>query len=77
MLTLGQSVIVIMRGTVLWRHVRTLMIARELTDGFHAGGPAVDDLHEVEVATGLDGDAHPHSVAYGKTGSPVSDGLTR
>ena len=57
MLALGQSVVEIMRGSILGRHIGPLLIARQLTDGFHAGSTMVHNLHEVEVASGLDGDA--------------------
>ena len=63
MLALGQSIVVVMGGIVLGRHVGSRMVAGELFDGFHTGSTTVADLHEVEVTGGLDGDTHLDTVA--------------
>ena len=63
MLTLRQAVVEVMGGIVLGRTVSAMLVAGQLADGLHAGCTAVDDLHEVEVALALDGDAHADALA--------------
>ena len=52
-----------MGGMVLGRHIGSLLIARQLADGFHASSPTVNHLYEVQVAGRLYRYAHLHTVA--------------
>ena len=64
MLSLGEHINVIVRGTVLRGTVGTLCIAAQLAHGFHTGCPTVDDLYEVIVTVGDDRDAHLHAITH-------------
>ena len=64
MLSLGEHIDVIVRGAVLRGTVGTLSVTAQLTHRLHTGGTTVDELYEVVVAVGGDGDTHLDTVAY-------------
>ena len=63
-LSLGEHIDVIVRGAVLRGTVGTLGISAQLAHRLHTGGTTVDELYEVVVAVGGDGDTHLDTVAY-------------
>ena len=64
MFSFSQSVVEIMGCSILRRHISALLIARQLTNRFHAGCTTIDDLHKVKITSGLDGDAHLDTIAH-------------
>ena len=69
--TLAHHVEVIAGGIVLRSTVVAIAVATQLAYGFHAGSTLVDDLHEVVVTVGIDGDAYLH------TGTDIVGGMTQ
>lgn len=67
-LALGHAVKIVVGRVVLGRAIHAVTIAAQLTHRFHAGGTAVNNLNEVEVTAGFDGDTHDYAVAYGQCG---------
>ena len=63
MTALRQAVEVVVGRAVLWCAVVTPVVAAQLIYGLHAGSTFVDNLYEVVVAVGLDGQAYFYSVA--------------
>ena len=66
MLTLGKSVKIIIRSTVLRCDVIAPVVTTQLIHRFHTGSTFINDLHKVIVTIGLDGDAYLDAVADAK-----------